>query len=96
MYDSQYCKVVYLKEKNAILCRWKQFCKNDDYRKPFLYALELIKRHNITTWITDTTNGFENIEEDTLWLLDEFMPILIESSMKKIIFVIQKEKSSYV
>ncbi len=88
MYNTPYCQIQHLKEKNAILCTWKQFCKGEEYQEPFRYGLELIKKHNITTWITDTTNGFENEEADTLWLLQEIMPQFIESSLEKIVFII--------
>jgi len=88
MYESSYCKVQYLKTKKAILCEWKQFCKGDDYRKPLLYAKDQIAKYNINMWITDTTYGFESDEADTKWLLEEFVPMMIESSIEKIIFII--------
>ena len=88
MLNTQYCQIQHLKEKNAILLEWKQFCKGEDYQEPFSYGLELIKKHNITTWITDTTHGFENEDADTVWLLEEIMPKFIESSLEKIIFII--------
>jgi len=91
MYETQYVKVEYQKEKNAIFCQWKRFCKGNDYRNPFRYGAELIEKHQPTTWITDTTNGFENDEEDTKWLLEAFIPQMIESSIKKIIFIIRKD-----
>jgi hypothetical protein len=91
MYNTPYCKIQHLKAQNAILCEWKQFCKDDDYRKPLLYAKDEIAKHNITTWIIDTTHGFESDEADTKWLLDEFMPMMIESSIEKIIFIITKD-----
>jgi len=91
MYNTPYCKVEYLEDKNAIFCTWKQFCKNDDYRNPFRYALDEIQKHNITTWITDTSNGFENEEADTQWLINEFMPQMIESFIEKIIFIIKND-----
>jgi len=91
MYNTSYCKVEYLQNKNAIFCAWKQFCKGDDYRHPFKYALEEIDKHNISTWITDTSKGFENEEADTQWLIKEFMPKLIESSVDKIVFVIKND-----
>jgi len=91
MYNTPYCKVQHLKAKNAILCEWKQFCKGDDYRKPLLYAKDKIAKHNISTWITDTTHGFESDEADTKWLLEDFVPMMIESSIKKIIFVIDSD-----
>jgi len=91
MYDTKYCKVEYQKDKNAILCQWREFCKGDDYRNPFRYGAKLIEKYQPTTWITDTTNGFENKEADTKWLLEEFIPKMIESSVKKIIFIIQDD-----
>jgi len=93
MYRTSYCEIKYLENKNAIFCAWKQFCKGDDYRNPFRYALEEINKYNISIWITDTSNGFENEEADTQWLVDEFMPKLIESSVDKIVFVIKNDSS---
>ncbi|SFZ98191.1 hypothetical protein MNB_SV-5-1497 [hydrothermal vent metagenome] len=55
------------------------------------YALEEINKHNISTWITDTTHGFESEEEDTKWLLEEFVPQAIESSIEKIVFIIAND-----
>ena len=34
MFKSEFCEVSYLREKDAILCKWKNFCTFDDYRKP--------------------------------------------------------------
>jgi len=90
LYNTPYCQHQHLKEKNAILCQWKQFCKRTDYRNPFRYAIQEIEKHN-NTWITDTTNGFENEEVDTKWMLDEFVPSMINSSIKKVIFIIAKD-----
>jgi len=91
MYETKYCKVEYQKEKNAIFCQWREFCKGDDYRKPFRYGAKLIEKYQPTTWITDTVNGFENEEADTKWLLEEFIPKMIESSIEKIVFIIQDD-----
>ena len=88
IYNSPYCQLQHLKEKNAILCTWKQFCKGDDYRDPLKYAVEAIEKHQINTWITDTTHGFESTEADTKWLLEEFVPSMINSSIEKVVFII--------
>ena len=88
LYNTPYCQLQHLKDQNAILCQWKQFCKGDDYRNTFRYAMQEIEKHNITTWITDTTNGFESEEADTKWLLEEFVPSMINSSIEKLIFII--------
>ncbi|CUV65311.1 conserved hypothetical protein [Sulfurovum sp. enrichment culture clone C5] len=91
MYETKFCKVKYLQKHNAIFCQWKQFCKGDDYKNPFEYGLKLIHEKNATVWITDTTNGFENDSEDTIWLFESFMPKIIESSCDTIVFIIKKD-----
>ena len=91
MYNNQYCQLSYLKEQNAILCQWKQFCKGDDYRNPLKFATQEIEKHKIGTWITDTTNGFESEEADTAWLLEEFIPSMISSSIEKVVFIIAND-----
>jgi len=91
MFESEFCKVEYLEKYNAIFCKWKKFCKEDDYRIPFKFGLKLIKDFNATTWITDTTNGFENEAEDTKWLLNNFIPKTIDSSCNTIIFIIRND-----
>ncbi len=91
IYNTPYCQLKHLKEKNAILCRWKQFCKGDNYCEPLKFATQEIEKHQITTWITDTSNGFESEEADTKWLLEEFVPSMISSSIEKVVFIIAND-----
>ena len=91
IYNTPYCQLQHLKAQNVILCKWKQFCKGDDYRDPLKFATQVINKYQISTWITDTTNGFESEEADTKWLLEEFIPSMIESSIEKVIFVIAND-----
>jgi len=90
MYNTPYCQVEYLEKKHAIFSAWKTFCQGDDYRNPLRYASEMIEKYTPRTWIIDTSHGFECVEADTQWLIEEFMPQMVESSLKKIIFVIKK------
>ncbi len=92
MYLSEYCDVEYLAKKNVAFVKWKKFCSFDDYRKPLLYALEIIKEHKCD-YVADTREGFENIAEDTKWVADFFMPKAAEYGCKCIWFVIDKENS---
>ncbi|WP_345970896.1 hypothetical protein WCX72_03380 [Sulfurimonas sp. HSL1-6] len=91
MFETAYCKVEYLENKNAVFCQWKQFCNAENYRKPLEFGLELINEHNASTWITDTTLGFESEPGDTLWLIETFMPKAIDSPCKKIAFIIDED-----
>lgn len=89
MFETQFCSVKYLKEIDAVLCSWKKYCSHDDYREPLKYGLKLMNENSATTWITDTTNGFESTQEDNQWLATEFTPQAINSSCKTIVFIIK-------
>ena len=91
MFESKCCKIEYLQDKDAVLCSWKEYCEFDDYREPLEYGLKLIHENQATTWITDTTNGFESTPEDNEWLATEFSPQAIHSTCKKIIFIIKND-----
>jgi hypothetical protein len=91
MFETQFCKVEYLQDMDAVLCSWKKYCNFDDYREPLTYGLKLINENNATTWITDTTNGFESTPEDNQWLATEFSPKAINSSCKTIVFIITND-----
>jgi len=87
-YSSEYCEVSYLKEKDSVLCEWLKKCSGKEYREPLQYGLELLKKFNARTWITDTTNGFENDREDSEWLMKEFIPQTISSHCQRVVFII--------
>ena len=91
MFETEYCKVEYLKNQNAVFCQWKKFCNAENYRAPFEYGLKLINEHNASIWITDTTHGFENEAADTQWLFQTFIPKVIDSSCDTIVFIIQED-----
>ncbi len=91
MFESEFCKVEYLQNINAVLCTWKKYCEFNNYREPLQYGLKLINQNNATTWITDTSNGFESTPEDNQWLATEFSPQTINSTCKKVIFIIKND-----
>jgi len=91
MLESEFCKVEYLQNINAVLCTWKKYCEFNDYREPLQYGLNLINQNGATTWITDTSNGFESTPEDNQWLATEFSPQAINSTCKKVVFIIKND-----
>ena len=90
MFETEFCKIEYLQNMDAVLCSWKKYCSSDDYREPLKYGLKLIHENNATAWITDTTNGFESMEKDNQWLATEFSPQAINSTCKTIAFIIKE------
>lgn len=91
MFETKFCKIEYFQDMDAVLCSWKEYCSLDNYREPLKYGLKLINENNATTWITDTTNGFESTQEDNQWLATEFSPQAINSTCSNIIFIIKKD-----
>ena len=93
MFESDFCKIEYLKQYNAIFCQWKKYCQYKEYKQPLEFGLKLINENNATVWITDTTDGFESNPEDTKWLLENFIPKTINSSCNTLIFIIKNNSS---
>lgn len=45
LFDSEFCKVTYVKEDNVVILSWKKFCCYDNYLKPTLFASKLLHKH---------------------------------------------------
>ena len=91
-YYSEYCDVEYLPSHNVVLVIWKKFCCQENYRSPLEFALNIINKYKCD-YVADTRNGFENIEEDTKWVAEYFMPKAVENGCKCIYFIIDKDNS---
>ena len=91
-YYSEYCDVEYLQSHNVVLVIWKKFCSHENYRKPLEFALNIINKYKCD-YVADTRNGFENIEEDTKWVAEYFMPKAVENGCKCIYFIIDNDNS---
>lgn len=90
MYNSEFCEVIYLERENVVFLTWKKFCCLDDYRKPVLYALELLRNHKNSNFICDARNGFEDIEEDVKWDFEFFIPEMGKAGCKKVVFILDE------
>ena len=93
MYRSEFSDVDYLEDLNVVLVRWKKFCRQDDYRKPLLYAIEIMKNHNNCHYVADTRDGFENGNADTQWVFDIFLPQTAMTTCKAIFFIIDSNNA---
>lgn len=92
MYLSEYCDVNYNETYNIVFVKWKKFCCMEDYRKPLIFALDIIKQYKCD-YVADTRDGFENIPEDTKWVADYFMPKAAEYGCRCIYFIIDENNA---
>ena len=72
LYSSEFSDVTYLDDLNVVFVKWKKFCRQDDYRKPLLYAIDIMKNYANCQYVVDTRDGFENDEADTQWVFSVF------------------------
>lgn len=93
MYKSEFCEVSYLEDLNVVFVKWKKFCRGEDYRKPLLYAIDIMKEHENCNYVADTRDGFEDEEEDTKWIFHEFIPRSAEAGCRYIFFIISRDNT---
>lgn len=90
LFDSEFCKVTYVKKDNVVLLTWKKFCCYDDYRNPTLFASKLLHKHAGSNFVIDAANGFEDEKEDVEWGFSVLLPDMAKSSCKKCIFILNE------
>ena len=93
MYKSEFCDVSYNADLNIVFVKWKKLCRQDEYRKPLLYALDVMKRYDDCHYVADTRDGFENEDADTQWLFDVFLPQTALTTCKIIFFIIDRDNA---
>lgn len=89
-FDSQYCNVKYIEKDNVVLVTWKKFCRLDDYRKPTMFAAELLKSHKNSNMIADARHGFEDDKADVEWGFKVLLPEMAKSDCKKWAFIVNE------
>ena len=91
VYQSEFCDVNYDERLNIVFVKWKKFCRQEDYRNPLLFAVNVMKQHDDCHYVADTRDGFENEETDTQWLFDVFLPQTALTTCKMIFFIINED-----
>lgn len=89
-FDSEYCNVKYIENDNVVLLTWKKFAQSENYRRPTLFALDLLKQFSHSNFVVDARNGFEDDKEDVEWGFSELLPNMATSSCKYVVFIMQK------
>ena len=89
-FDSEYCNVKYIEEDNVVFLTWKKYCHHDDYRNPTIFAVELLKKHLGSNFICDARNGFEDHKDDVEWGFKVYLPLMAESTCKKVFFIMNE------
>lgn len=86
-FDSENCNVRYIEKDKVVLLTWKKFARLDDYRKPTLFASDLMKAFPNSQLVVDARNGFEDDHEDVTWAFSELLPSMAKSTCKAVVFI---------
>ncbi len=87
---SPYCHVQYVANDNVVLLTWKEFCCFDNYRKPTIFAAELLIQKDNSNFIVDARNGFEDDKADIEWGFSILLPKMAQSKCKYCIFIVNE------
>ncbi len=87
-FDSEYCNVKYIKKDNVVLLEWKKYCHHDDYRKPTVFAVDLLRKYSGSNFICDARNGFEDHKDDVEWGFKIYLPSMAETGCKTVVFIL--------
>ena len=91
MFDSEFASVYFIEKDNVVFHLWKKEAHFDDYRKPVMAALELIKEHQSIIFVVDARNGFEDTPEDVEWGFEYFLPELKKAGVRYWGFITEKD-----
>ena len=89
MFDSEYCNVQYLIEDKVVLLTWKKFSSGENYRNPMNYSLEIFNSNQVSNFVVDARNGFEDEKADVDWAFTEFLPKMADTNCKKVVFIME-------
>ena len=92
-FDSEFCNVRFMENDNVVLLSWKKFARINDYRRPTLFALNLLKEHSRSNFVIDARNGFEDDPEDVEWGFSELLPNIAKTDCKCVAFIMEKVSS---
>ena len=90
IFNSEYCKVSYIEEYNIVFLVWKKFCCGENYRKPTLHALDLLKKFKDSNFVFDARNGFEDEKEDVEWGFNILLPSMSKTTCKNVVFIMNE------
>ena len=89
-FDSEFCNVQYIKKDNIVFLTWKKFCHLDDYRKPTMFALGLMKQYPNSNFVVDARNGFEDDKVDVEWGFSFLLPEIAKTDCKYVVFIMNE------
>jgi hypothetical protein len=98
IFDKDYAKLEFDKEKNVLELTWKRWVKSHEYREAFTISRDFIVKNGVSNWISDIRNQGVIAPGDSQWLTKEVLPHVIKAGLNKIAVIMDKDifKKYYV
>ena len=90
-YETDAMRVSYDKELQLAIGEWKGFVRSKELRKTALDSLNFVNEHNITRWLSDRRNMKAIRQKDQQWTIDEYVPRLVQSPLRRLANVVSKD-----
>lgn len=90
-YETDAMRVTYDKEQQLAVGTWKGFVTSKELRKTALDSLDFVNEHQVTRWLSDRRNMKAIRQKDQQWTIDEFVPRLLQSPLRRLANVVSKD-----
>lgn len=90
-YETDAMRVSYDKEQQLAVGEWKGFVRSKEFRKTALDSLDFVQENNITRWLADRRNMKAIRQKDQEWTIEEFIPRLLQSPLRRLANVVSKD-----
>ena len=70
---------------------WLGFISSKDIRATALRSLEFVNEHRITRWLSDRRKMKAIRQQDQQWTVEEFIPKLLESPLRRMATVVSED-----
>ncbi|MEJ8801251.1 hypothetical protein [Pontibacter sp. H249] len=81
--EDEFYRVEMHETTSMLYVHWKCHLEGDALREKFLTILKLIKNFKPRRWLGNAKATYYTTVQDARWLFEEFIPILVSSSVNK-------------
>jgi len=90
VFCSEYARVRFLEENQAVFLEWKKPAYIENYRQPTEFALNLLQANPGSNLIIDARNGFEDDVRDVEWGFQYLLPEMSKTSCRFVSFIMNQ------
>ncbi|AKD05171.1 hypothetical protein POKO110462_22250 [Pontibacter korlensis] len=91
-----YLVVDVIHEENLLRTAWLRSVNSQEYREGLNVIRQLIREQHIRLWLSDSRQLAHVTFEDQRWILKEIIPLLVESSLRRVARVVNPDVFSYI